>query len=297
MSAHRGPGNPPCCVLLAGGRDGGRPDDALHLPDNLRAGSFMPLRSQKALIELLGSGGIRAALDLMGLVGLSDAFIYLKRFEELSNGQQYRAMLAQMIASNRNLWLADEFCSSLDVLTANVVADRLQRLARQFKAAVVVASSQPDAFVNALRPDKVVRLTTAWEHQVMSGADFLEPYAVRDTRFPVPNLLASDRDLSAVRGGNKRRAIRKGHLSIAKGLLLLRNHSETLPVNVTEVRHVQLQDLTEDDAKQDGCADLSDLHRALRHDYPSLAGSTWLTIMSFAPLRGFETPSDHPGGQ
>jgi ABC-type ATPase with predicted acetyltransferase domain len=51
------------------------------------------VRSSKALIELLGVSNVATALELLGIVGLSDAFVYLKRFRELSNGQQYRAML------------------------------------------------------------------------------------------------------------------------------------------------------------------------------------------------------------
>jgi ABC-type ATPase with predicted acetyltransferase domain len=49
------------------------------------------------MIELFGGRDVRSAMHLMGLVGLSDAFVYLKRFAELSNGQQYRAMLTCLI--------------------------------------------------------------------------------------------------------------------------------------------------------------------------------------------------------
>ncbi|MCA1625869.1 MAG: ATP-binding cassette domain-containing protein, partial [Acidobacteria bacterium] len=131
---------------------------------NYSPGTFAPIRWQRALVELLGKRDVKAALHLMGLVGLSDAFIYLKRFDELSNGQQYRAMLARLITSGCNVWLADEFWANLDPLTANLVADRLQRIARQLGAVVIVASSQPETFAVALQPDTVVNLTTAWEH-------------------------------------------------------------------------------------------------------------------------------------
>lgn len=137
---------------------------------NYAPGTFTPIRSKRALIELLGTQDAKAALHLMGLVGLSDAFIYLKRFDELSNGQQYRAMLARLIVSGCNVWLADEFCANLDPLTANLVADRLQRIARQLGAVVIVASSQPETFAAALQPDTVVNLTTAWEHYDTTGS-------------------------------------------------------------------------------------------------------------------------------
>jgi ABC-type ATPase with predicted acetyltransferase domain len=99
----------------------------LSWPENYRPGVFRDIRSKKALIEIVGGRDTKETLQLMGLVGLSDAFVYLKRFDELSNGQQYRVMLARLIASGCNVWLADEFCANLDVVTANIVANRMQR--------------------------------------------------------------------------------------------------------------------------------------------------------------------------
>lgn len=51
----------------------------------------------------MGKQDVQTALHLMGLVGLSDAFVYLKRFEELSHGQKYRAVLAQLIEGGYNV--------------------------------------------------------------------------------------------------------------------------------------------------------------------------------------------------
>lgn len=137
-------------------------------PENCRPGVFTPVRSKKALIEVLGGRDVEEALRLMGLVGLSDAFVYLKRFDELSNGQQYRVMLARLISGGCNLWLADEFCANLDPVAANVVADRMQRTARASGAALVVASSQPETFAATLKPDRVVRPTVARDRRCTS---------------------------------------------------------------------------------------------------------------------------------
>lgn len=142
-------------------------------PDNYHPGIFTSIRSQKALIELISERDVQAALHLLGIVGLSDAFVYLKRFEELSNGQKYRAMLAQLIVGGYNVWLADEFCANLDLLTAHIVAHRLQKVAHQLNAILIVASSQPETFAAALQPDQVIHLTTAWEHRIMEGKKFL----------------------------------------------------------------------------------------------------------------------------
>lgn len=146
-------------------------------PINYKPGTFKPTKSQKALVELMQSGDVSSALHLMGLVGLSDAFIYLKRFDELSRGQQYRVMLAMMIAGGYNVWLIDEFCANLDTVTANVVSDKLQGLARSLGATIIAAAPHCDAFISTLKPDKVIRLTTAWEHQILYGKEEIQGLA------------------------------------------------------------------------------------------------------------------------
>jgi len=255
--------------------------------DNYHPGTFAPISSQKALIEVLSKRDIQAALHLMGLVGLSDAFIYLKRFNELSNGQQYRAMLAQLIASSCNVWLADEFCANLDTVTANVVADRLQRIARQLRAVLIVASSQPEIFAAALRPDQVVQLTTSWEHRVMSGAEFLNSFSSRRTTFAASSLSISAEYLPLIRSGRKSTTIRRGRLSISKGMFLLTARTtDFVSVNVTDIKHTRFKCLTEEDARKDGFKSLTELERVLLKYYPDLSDNSWVTIVSFDTSSG-----------
>ncbi len=254
----------------------------IQMPSNCHVGNFAAIRSQKALIEVLGNRDIRSALHLMGLVGLSDAFAYLKRFEELSNGQQYRAKLAQLIAVGSNVWIADEFCATLDLVTANVVADRLQKIARQLKALLIVASSQPEVFAQALRPDQVVQLTTAWEHRVMSGSEFLQSLSAQRSNFSAQTLSIAVKYLSSVRSGQKHSTIRKGRLKFTKELLLLTTKTgDFASVNVTDVKHTRFKCLTEEDAVKDGFANLTELRKALLEHYPNITIDSWVTIVSF----------------
>lgn len=281
ITGSSGSGKTTLLNLLIEGRYTGLTGD-IQMPSNYRVGNFAAIRSQKALIEVLGNRDIRSALHLMGLVGLSDAFVYLKRFEELSNGQQYRAKLAQLIAGGYNVWVADEFCAAVDLVTANVVADRLQKTARQLKALLIVASSQPEVFVRALRPDQVVQLTTAWEHRVMSGSEFLQSLSVQRSSSSAQTLSIAIKYLSAVRSGQKRSTIRKGRLKFSKGLLLLTAKTgDFVSVNVTDVRHTRFKCLTEADAVKDGFTNLADLQRALLEHYPDISMDGWVTIVSF----------------
>jgi uncharacterized protein len=121
--------------LLAAGAAGLGAEAAIsgeaRWPENYRPGVFQAIHSRKALIEVLGERDVRTALYLMGLVGLSDAFIYLKRFDELSRGQQYRALLARLIRGGYNVWLekirnAHSSLSNL-TLTARVFRCRAAR--------------------------------------------------------------------------------------------------------------------------------------------------------------------------
>lgn len=257
----------------------------ISLPDNYRPGVFRDIRSKKALIEIVGGKDTKETLQLMGLVGLSDALVYLKRFEELSNGQQYRVMLARLIASGCNVWLADEFCANLDAVTANVVANRMQHVARQLGATLVVASSQPEAFVGSFAPDKVVRLTTAREHQVMSGTDFLRALPRRGgTSFGPSTFPIASEYLNAVRAGKKRSTIRKGRIAVREGLALLTARGDCQPVNVLKCRATRMNCVTEDEARQDGFENLAELRVALERHYSRISDMSWVTIIGFEPV-------------
>jgi len=121
--------------------------NAINIADIMVDGS-------KPLIESVGRT-FKEGLDLLSRVGLNDAFLFVRRFDELSDGQRYRFRLAKMIESNKQYWVADEFCSTLDRDTAKIVAFNVQKLARQLGNAVLVATTHTDLF-NDLKPSVCV---------------------------------------------------------------------------------------------------------------------------------------------
>jgi ABC-type ATPase with predicted acetyltransferase domain len=131
------------------------------------------LSSARPLINCLGDVSFQDALFALNVSGLAEAHLYVKRFRELSNGQRYRAMIARLIASPADVWIADEFCATLDPITANIVARNLRRRAKQRGATVILAAASWAAFVHELRPDLVVHLRAPWDYRVFSGKDFL----------------------------------------------------------------------------------------------------------------------------
>ena len=90
------------------------------------------------------AGSFGDAVGLLSRVGLNDAFLFLRKYMELSEGQRYRYRIARMIDSGKKFWLADEFCSTLDRTTAKVVAFNIQKLARRSGATLVVATTHTD---------------------------------------------------------------------------------------------------------------------------------------------------------
>lgn len=157
-----------------------RRQGVLRMPVNTRVGRFEGLPSDRPLIEILGrQGDISGALYALNVAGLSDAKLYLRRFDELSNGQRYRAMLAALIDSDCNVWVADEFLSTLDALTAASVASNIVEHVKARKVTLLVGAPHFDAFLSVLAPDIVIRLISPWEHEVMTGRDFAQRWSTR----------------------------------------------------------------------------------------------------------------------
>jgi len=99
----------------------------------------------KPIIDTVGKN-FGEGLELLSKAGLNDAFLFLRRFRELSDGQKYRYKIAKLMESGRQWWVADEFCSMLDRDTARIVAFNLQKIARQMGKAVIVATTHSDLF-------------------------------------------------------------------------------------------------------------------------------------------------------
>lgn len=104
------------------------------------------------------------ALRWLNLAGLSDAFVWLRRPCELSDGQRYRATLAHAMAlvetsppQRLQLMLADEFGASLDRVTAKIVARQLRKwLDRSPQAIAVVVATTHDDILESLQPDTLI---------------------------------------------------------------------------------------------------------------------------------------------
>jgi ABC-type lipoprotein export system ATPase subunit len=112
--------------------------------------SDVRLHHNMPLIETVGET-IEQGLEMLSKVGLNDAFLFLRTYRQLSDGQKYRYRIAKAIESKAQFWIADEFAATLDRDTAKIVAFNLQKLARALGRSVIVATTHRD-LIEDLRP-------------------------------------------------------------------------------------------------------------------------------------------------
>lgn len=105
----------------------------------------------KPLIDQIGQS-TQEALTYLSIAGLNDAYLFIRKPSELSDGQRYRFRLAKLVESGAKVWIADEFLAVLDRTTAKVIAFNLQKVARKVGATVLVATTHGD-MVEDLAPD------------------------------------------------------------------------------------------------------------------------------------------------
>ncbi len=99
----------------------------------------------KPLIETVGTT-VEEGLELLSKVGLNDAFLFLRSFDQLSDGQKYRYKIAKLMETEARFWILDEFAATLDRDTAKIVAFNLQKCARQQGKGVLAATTHTDLF-------------------------------------------------------------------------------------------------------------------------------------------------------
>lgn len=106
---------------------------------------------EKPLVDQIGVD-LNDALRLLSVAGLNDAYLFVRKPSELSDGQRYRFRLAKAIESKAQVWVADEFMAVLDRTAAKVVALSVQKTARKLKSTLIVATTHTD-MVADLQPD------------------------------------------------------------------------------------------------------------------------------------------------
>lgn len=144
----------------------------IKVPTGATVKILEPLRNSQPLVNSLGHFPFEHTLYALNISGLAEAHLYIKHFNELSNGQRYRAMVAKLIASGVNIWIADEFCATLDPITANIVSKNIRRCAKRHGVTVILAAANWSEFIYELKPDKIIHLRSPWDYRVFYWDEF-----------------------------------------------------------------------------------------------------------------------------
>lgn len=102
-----------------------------------------PIDPNKPIIETVGANTTQA-IEALSQVGLNDAFLFLRPYAQLSDGQKHRYQTALLAQSQKPFWILDEFTSTLDRDTAKILAFNLQKQARKQGKAVIAATTHKD---------------------------------------------------------------------------------------------------------------------------------------------------------
>jgi ABC-type ATPase with predicted acetyltransferase domain len=145
---------------------------AINVPRQATISTLSHLSNSRPLVNALGRVSFERALYALNISGLAEAHLYVKRFRELSNGQRYRAMIAKLIASDADIWIADEYCAALDPITANIVSRNIHRCAKRLGVTCILAAANWGEFIHELRPDTIVHLRAPWDFRVFTWDEF-----------------------------------------------------------------------------------------------------------------------------
>ena len=136
----------------------------IEIPENVKLSCLLPGEIEpdfgdETILEHITSkiGDIQAALELLSIMGISDAVLYRARYEELSTGQKERVKLASLLAEMPNLLIVDEFAAHLDAETAKRIARRLARLARSINLTMILSIHRIE-LLEELKPDKILHV-------------------------------------------------------------------------------------------------------------------------------------------
>lgn len=125
----------------------------------------IPLPDDKTCVDCI-EGDFLQTLKTLSSAGLTDVFCVLNSPATLSDGQKYRYRIAKALAGDKQFIFADEFCSSLDRVTAAVISHNLRKFAAKTGKTFILASSHDDLLADLL-PEVIVIKHLAGEAEVI----------------------------------------------------------------------------------------------------------------------------------
>jgi ABC-type ATPase with predicted acetyltransferase domain len=153
-----GPSGSGKSVLLREFYNGFSSDEKIDISD-------IPLPDDKTCVDCI-EAGVLDTLKALSIAGLTDVFCVLNSPANLSDGQKYRYRIARALAGDKKYIFADEFCSSLDRVTAAVISHNIRRHSKKSGKVFILASAHDDLLAD-LRPEIIVIKHLAGQAEVI----------------------------------------------------------------------------------------------------------------------------------
>jgi ABC-type dipeptide/oligopeptide/nickel transport system ATPase subunit/GNAT superfamily N-acetyltransferase len=159
-------------VLFLGPSGSGKTTALRQIQDHFSAGvSVQRVRFPRnnTIVDAVASHGtLTEALELLSASGLGEPRLWIRRIDELSDGERFRARLARAVGLHARSrgevpLVCDEFCTGLHRRAAKAVAFNLRKLITRRNLTIALASSHED-IVEDLQPDTVVHLLGCGRH-------------------------------------------------------------------------------------------------------------------------------------
>jgi ABC-type lipoprotein export system ATPase subunit len=124
--------------------------------------------NERAIVDAIApSAPLGMALEILTACGLGEPRLWIRRFEDLSEGERFRVCLAAAIGSSLGEGegegrpiLSDEFTAGLHRRMAKAIAYNLRKLVSRYGLTLIVATAHEDVRED-LQPDEMVKLGSA----------------------------------------------------------------------------------------------------------------------------------------
>lgn len=159
-------------VLFLGPSGSGKSTALRQIQDHFSAGVSVQRvrfpRNRTIIDAVAAHGTLSDALELLSASGLGEPRLWIRRINELSDGERFRAKLARAIGLHARSrgevpLICDEFCTGLHRRAAKAVAYNLRKLITRRGLTIALASSHDD-IVEDLQPDAIIHLHGCGRH-------------------------------------------------------------------------------------------------------------------------------------
>ena len=102
----------------------------------------------KPLIEYFPDIKVDEKIKILSKCGLGEAWKFVSKFEELSDGEKFRFILYHSLMSvskkDKPVLMFDEFCATLDRVTAKAICNNMKKMNKQYGITTILASAHDD---------------------------------------------------------------------------------------------------------------------------------------------------------